>query len=102
MTIAATGVAAIGETFTATLGNTTGLAGFLVGAPVAYTPPGCGTCVVGADEALLLGSQLAVPVPGNPALVGVQLAIEGVQLLAGPGPCLGQFDLSNTIDVTIR
>jgi hypothetical protein len=27
---------------------------------------------------------------------------QGVQLLAGPAPCLGQFELSDTIDVRIR
>jgi hypothetical protein len=101
LTIAPLGQPALGEAFHVDLAQVTGIAGFLVGPPVSYSPPAC-SCVVGADQLIVLGPQLQVPVPSNVALVGAVLACQGLQLLAVPGPCLGQFELSDTIDVTIR
>lgn len=101
LAITPAGQPALGEAFTVGLAPVTGIAGFLVGPPVSWSPPGC-TCIVGADQLLVLGPQLQVHVPPVVALVGAVVACQGLQLLAGPGPCLGQFELSDTIDATIR
>ncbi|HEX5051274.1 MAG TPA: hypothetical protein VFZ65_05845 [Planctomycetota bacterium] len=100
--IFAIGTPALGESFGVTLTGVTGLCGFLAGNPVAWNLPGCIGCTVGVDGQILIGTPLVVQVPTNTTLVGATLALQGLQLLAGPGPCLGQFELSNTLDLTIR
>lgn len=102
LAINALGSTALGESFGLALAGVVGVPAFLVGPPVAYTLPGCAGCTIGADQLLLAGNQLAITVPVDVNLVGAQLSFQGVQLLAGPGPCLGQFELSNTIDARLR
>ncbi len=102
LAVNALGSTALGESFGLALAGVVGVPAFLVGPPVAYTLPGCAGCTIGADQLLLAGNQLAITVPVDVNLVGAQLSFQGVQLVAGPGPCLGQFELSNTIDARLR
>ncbi|MBL8753775.1 MAG: hypothetical protein JNK15_10785 [Planctomycetes bacterium] len=102
LNIFALGSTAIGDQFGIGLSGLGGLPGFLVGPPVTYTLPGCTGCTIGADQILLTGNQVVVTVPVDVGLVGAVLSFQGLQLLAGAGPCLGQFELSDTIDVRVR
>jgi len=102
LTMFASGSSVIGETFTLSLSQTSGLVGVLVGA---YTPavalepcPGCTVIVV--DPVFLFGPTLIVPVPLKPALVGAELGFQGIA--QANGSCLGGFELSNGFQVTVR
>lgn len=96
------GSPALGNYVQLALANVTGVPGFLVGAPVNLTLPGCAGCVVGASEQILLGDFLGLSIPADASLVGQTFAMQGLQLLAGAAPCLGQFMLSHTVDMTIQ
>jgi hypothetical protein len=100
--IAHSGNLALGETFTLSIDNQTGFGGFLIGAAVTAPIPGCSGCTLGADGFTLLGSQLAIAVPGNPALVGATLSFQGARFDPALGPCLGSLAFSNTLDVVVQ
>lgn len=56
------------------------------------------------DGSVVLGTAYQFAVPRNAAFVGFALAFQGFQFLptSGSGACLGQINLSNTLDATIR
>lgn len=102
LTMFASGSSILGESFTMSLSQTSGLVGVLVGGytPAAAVPvcPGCTVIVV--DPVFWFGPTLFVAVPLNPALVGAELGCQGIGY--GTGPCLGGFELSNGFQVTVR
>lgn len=98
----ALGSSALGETFGVGLSSAGGIAGLLVGSPINAPISPCPGCTLGVDGPLLLGAPLVVVTPQEPALVGAVVSFQGVHLPAAGAPCLGQFELSNTIDVTVR
>jgi hypothetical protein len=100
--IAHSGALALGETFTVAIDNQTGIGGFLVGLAVNAPIPGCSGCVLGADGVIVLGSQLAVLVPGNPALVGAVVSFQGARFDPALGPCLGALAFSDTLDAVVQ
>ena len=90
----------IGHTVQTTVGNTTGFpfvgfGGINVGAPF------CG-CTVGHEWTIaVLGPTVALPIPANPTLVGVQVFIQGLDFL-GTGGCVDPLlTLTDTITLTI-
>lgn len=97
------GSTALGGTTNVQLQTNNGILGFVVGYPIS-TPLGfCPGCTQGVDGATSFGGTYSITFPRNPALVGATLACQGFQiLLPGQGSCLGQINLSNTVDMTIR
>jgi hypothetical protein len=79
------------------------LAGLVLGLPAAALPI-CTGCSLGVSLSGPLvnfpGSQLDLPVPCDPNLVGLALAVQGYAF--GSGTCLGRGRFSDTIDFTIR
>lgn len=102
ITIGASGELALGETFSLSVAHATGIGGFLVGSPVSVPIGPCPGCTQGANGIALVGSQLDVVVPANPALVGSVLAFQGVRYDPFAGPCLGMLAFSDTLDVAVR
>jgi len=100
--IAYAGALGLDETFTVTIDNQTGIGGFLVGSAVNVPIGPCPGCTQGADGITLLGSQLAVLVPSDPALVGAALSFQGVRYDPTLGPCLGILAFSNTVDAIVQ
>jgi hypothetical protein len=99
-TITVTGHPEIGSTITTALGATVALP--FVG--YGLTPlgvPFCG-CTIGHEwTAAVFGATSQFPLPANPAIIGVQLLIQGADLL-GPGGCPDpMLTLTDTITVTI-
>ncbi len=98
-----TGESTLGGTFQATLQVASGLAGFVVGFPVDQPVGPCAGCRQGVDGNVMLGSVYTFAVPRNAAFVGLVLSLQGFQF--GPpasGACLGQVNLSDTLDATLR
>lgn len=102
ITLGWTGELALGETFTVSVSHATGIAGFLVGAPVSVPIGPCPGCTQGANGIALVGSLLNVAVPANTALVGSVFAFQGVRYDPALGPCLGALAFSDTLDVAVR
>ncbi|MCA8953776.1 MAG: hypothetical protein KDE27_29965 [Planctomycetes bacterium] len=79
----------------------TGLAGWVIGLPMSQPIAGCTGCIQGASTlATTLGSQAALDIPYDGALVGVVIAFQAFEF--GPGACLGALAVSDTIDLTVR
>ncbi len=93
--------AAIGGSIHIDATNNTGLMGWGFGVPVSAPLPGCGACMIGTTaDAILIGATLDIPVPFNVNLVGALFACQSFRI--GFGTCLGDFEFSDTVDVTIR
>ena len=102
LTISATGVPAIGNRITFALNaNWWQFAGFVFGFPAA-TGLGVCNCTLGVTSvANVPGSVHSWTVPRDPALVGgFTLSIQGFAL--GGTACLGNIDLSDTLDFQLR
>jgi hypothetical protein len=102
LSIAATGAPALGETFSVSLGNQPGLHGFLFGLPTSQPLGICPGCIQGVQGSSILGTDLTVTVPCRIGLVGTTMAVQGFRFDPSGGPCLGQIDISDTIDLTIQ
>ncbi|HLQ39147.1 MAG TPA: hypothetical protein VK348_15160, partial [Planctomycetota bacterium] len=100
LNLSVTGIARLGDTIAFALTNAQGLAGFVAGAPISQPLGFCPGCTQGVSGSAVLGAQLSIPVPLNPAMVGSVIAFQGFDF--GNGPCLGQIALSNTADVEVR
>ncbi|MBK8096215.1 MAG: hypothetical protein IPK26_03865 [Planctomycetes bacterium] len=81
-----------------------GLQGFLAGVPVTLPIGPCPGCQQGADGNTVLGTSVTIPIPRDPALVGATLSLQPFRFLpsGGSGACLGQIDIGNTADFTVR
>ena len=88
-----------GTTLHFTLSSGHAGSGFFVGAPADIPLTGICACVLGVDGALILGNRLDVPIPADPDLVGVTIAVQGFTLEGGP--CLGQVAWSDSIRASI-
>lgn len=98
--ITATGSSAIGQTTTITVANGP-LSATVIGTP-GYIPLnalGC-NCAQGVDNFFYGPNPLVWTIPNNPAYVGLQFSIAGFSIQSGQ--CLGLFDMSDTIDFSIR
>lgn len=98
------GDSALGGTVTMQLVQTQGLVGWLVGMPVDLPIGACPGCRQGAAGNAVFGPSYTFAVPRNAAFVGLTVSFQGFQFQpAGvSGACLGQVNLSNTLDATIR
>jgi hypothetical protein len=101
-TLQATGSGTIGSTVNVTVGNSTGIPLLGLGLAIASTPL-CSNCVLGHDWAVTVGGSSSVlPIPPAPSLVGVQVGMQGADVLAASG-CLGlPIAFSDTLVFTIR
>lgn len=98
--ITATGSSAIGQTTTITVANGP-LSATVIGTPgfIPLNALGC-NCVQGVDNFFYGPNPLVWTIPNNPAYVGLQFSIAGFSIQSGQ--CLGLFDMSDTIDFSIR
>lgn len=101
LAIAAMGQTAPGGVITLTLNPQPPVCGFVLGNAVAAPIGPCPSCTLGADGFVVLGPTHAVLVPANPAIVGAEFSAQGFVFEASGAPCLGQIQLSDTVDVTI-
>lgn len=100
MKITPTGHPGIGHTITTKLTNTTGFP--FVGFGLASLGlPFCG-CTIGHEWAAVApGGTVPFAIPSNPALIGVDLYIQGLDFLGTGGCADPQLALSDTIKVSI-
>lgn len=97
-----TGLAELGHAVTVSLADPSGLPGFLVGLPTNSPVAGCPGCSQGVTGQALLGGQVTVAIPPNAAFVGITLSAQGFRFVPSGAPCLGQIQIGNTHDFTIR
>lgn len=98
--IQAHGLPGLGNTLTFDLIGTTGLAGFVLGAPVTTPLAFCPGCTQGASGTSVLGSTATVAIPANLVFRGTTIALQGFDF--AQGPCLGQIRLSDTVEVIVQ
>jgi hypothetical protein len=100
LAITPSGNTALGNTVTIDVANGP-LSGTIFGFPglISLLPLGC-NCVLGVNNGLFLGNPLVWTVPNNPVFVGTVLSVQGWTILGSN--CLTSFDLSDTVDFTIR
>jgi hypothetical protein len=98
------GTSGLGDSFTLQHTATQGFLGFVVGLPVDQPIGPCPGCRQGAQGNTLFAPSYSFTIPRNPAFVGLTLAFQGFQIdMPGfPGACLGQVNLTDTLDATIR
>jgi hypothetical protein len=104
LALTASGLPALGNTFFLDFAGVQGVPFLLLGQSVAATAV-CPGCFLGVDAATMLAlatTSHAITVPPSSNLIGVQIATQGLDLLA-PGACSVPvaFSLSNAIVVTI-
>jgi FG-GAP-like repeat len=99
--IQATGPGTPGSVVAVTLGNSVGIPHIGFGLTVASTPL-CAGCTLGHEwGAIGLGATFALQIPPSPTLSGVQVGIQGADVMAAAG-CLGlPIALSDTLVLTI-
>jgi hypothetical protein len=102
LTSTASGLPWLGESMTFTLGDTTGLPGFLLGLPTSQPVPACPGCTQGVSGQALLGGQVTLAIPPNAVFVGMALAAQGFRFAPSGAPCLGQVQIGNTHDFVVR
>jgi hypothetical protein len=101
LTLAMSGIPALGQNVTMTLSGGSGSQGFLVGVPISVPIAICAGCTLGVDgNAFLEPGQIILQVPCDPSFVGGVLAFQGFAV--GSGTCLGSIALSNTLDVVVN
>ena len=100
LSIAASGSPVIGQSVTITLGNGA-LSATILGFPgvIPLNVLGC-NCWQGVTNGIYLGNPLVWAVPNNPQFVGITLSAQGFTIVGSQ--CLNLFDLSDTVDFTIR
>lgn len=99
LSISWTGSAIPGGTFAFHLSSPLPITGFLVGTPISAPIAPCPGCVLGVDGFLVTGLNYTVHVPTLPPFVGTDVSAQGFAL--DPSGCVGLFQLSDTIDITI-
>lgn len=100
LSINASGIPAIGNTVTITVGNGAA-SGTIFGYPASIPLTGLGcNCVLGVDQGLLFGNPLVWSVPVMPQFVGMTLAVQGFTVLGSQ--CLSSIDLSDTVTMTLQ
>ena len=99
--IQASGPGTTGSVVSVTLGNSVGIPHIGFGLTVASTPL-CAGCTLGHEwGAIGLGATFTLQIPATPTLSGVQVGIQGADVLAASG-CLGlPIALSDTLVLTI-
>jgi hypothetical protein len=98
----AIGTPALGETVTFSVGNPGGLCGFVAGFPASLPIGVCPGCTQGVAGTALLGTTLSITIPLSPGFVGLSLAVQSFHVSPQNGPCLGQLEIGNTYDFTVR
>jgi hypothetical protein len=103
--LSASGLPALGQTFTLTLAGASGIPFLMFGNPLASPVSACAPCLVGVDSAtatMLQTTSLPIVVPANVNLIGLVFGAQGLDLFA-PNGCATPFvfTLSNTIRVTV-
>lgn len=101
LTLTASGRAVVGSPVSFNV-NTAAPAGTVFGEPgfQSLFPLGCTSCVLGVQNFVLLGGSLSFTIPANVNLVGLTYSVQGYGFTGTN--CLGLFDLTDTIDMTIR
>ena len=104
ITITASGLPALGETFFLDLTGAQALPFLLLGTPVAPIPL-CSGCDLGVDPASLIAlftTSYALTVPQDTTLIGQTFAAQGLDFLASGGCVVpADFTLSDAIIITI-
>ena len=77
------------------------IAGFVLGSAIDLPVGPCPGCTLGVDGFLSVGASYVLLVPSNPAIVGAQFSAQGFTFQPSGAPCLGQIQLSDTLDFTI-
>ncbi len=77
------------------------ITGFVLGAAISAPVGPCPGCTLGVDGFLNIGPTYAVAVPNDPLFVGATFSAQGFVFQPSGAPCIGQIQLSDTIDVTI-
>lgn len=100
LAITPSGETAVGHTVQIDVANGP-LSGTIFGYPgyIPLNPLGC-NCVLGVQNGLFMGNPLVFQIPADPVYVGLTLSVQGFTVLGSQ--CLTYFDLSDTIDFTIR
>jgi hypothetical protein len=100
LSIAASGVPAIGQAINVTVGNGP-LSAVIFGVPgfIPLNALGC-NCVQGVDQYVYFNNPMTWTVPNNPQFVGIALAVQGFTIIGSQ--CLGFVDLSDTLNFTVR
>ncbi|HEX5050284.1 MAG TPA: hypothetical protein VFZ65_00800 [Planctomycetota bacterium] len=98
----AVGIPQLGGNFSIVVTNVTGLPAIIGGTPTSVPVGPCPGCTLGVDGVILVGSQVLINVPFDPMLVGATVSFQGLQVDGALGGCLGQFQLGNTLDVTVQ
>lgn len=98
------GSSALGESVSLQLVQAAGLVGWVVGLPVDLPVGPCPGCRQGVSGSVVLGAATQWTVPRNAAFVGITVAFQGFQFVPSgqSGACLGQVNLTNTLDATVR
>jgi hypothetical protein len=101
LTLTASGRAVVGSPVSFNV-NTAAPAGTVFGQPgfQSLFPLGCTSCVLGVQNFVLLGGNLSFTIPANVNLFGLTYSVQGYGFTGTN--CLGLFDLTDTIDMTIR
>ena len=99
LTITASGSSVLGQTATFTV-NTALPAGTIFGDPGFQSLAPLCNCFLGVANPLVVGNPLPVTIPTNQTLVGLVFSVQGFGFSGSN--CLGLFDLTDTIDMTIR
>lgn len=85
------------------LSATPGLQGMIAGLPVDRPIGPCPGCRQGADGGTIFGNSLSFGIPRHASFVGLTLSVQPFRFVApGTGACLGEVDLGDTLDITIR
>lgn len=104
LAIDAAGRPFLGDALTFTLTNFgADLPIFAFGSTAPATTLLCTVCPFGVlvnTATLVVGNTLAVPIPCNLALLGLQASVQGLAL--GSGPCVASLHFSDTLDFTVR
>jgi hypothetical protein len=103
LTISASGQAVPGGTINLGQSPQPYISGFVLGSAISAPVGPCPGCTLGVDGFLSVGPFYTVNVPNDAALVGAQFSAQGFtfQPIGTGAPCIGQIQLSDTIDVTI-
>jgi hypothetical protein len=99
--ITASGQAIPGGTITFGSTATSFVPGFVLGDAASAPIAPCPGCTLGVNGFTTVGASYVVVVPNDPSLVGARFSAQGFVFQPSGAPCLGQIQLSNTIDVTI-
>ncbi|MEO6596397.1 MAG: hypothetical protein ABIP94_16730 [Planctomycetota bacterium] len=100
--ISSSGQAVPGGFLTLSLTSTPYISGFVLGSPINAPVGPCPGCTLGVDGFLSVGQFWSLSVPFSLSVIGAQFSAQGFVFQPSGAPCIGQIQLSNTIDVQVQ